>query len=81
MTEMLTGAPLLWSIGGDRVVLNAAAVLCLLGVSASLLQLPVPHGRSDAVSGFRGRSLLAVEEQIGSVQVKSNSCKQMVYCF
>ncbi|KAI4895845.1 hypothetical protein NFI96_017000 [Prochilodus magdalenae] len=56
------------TIGGDRAVLNAAGVLCLLGVSASLIRLPVLHKQSGTVSGFRGRSLLAVDGQIGSIQ-------------
>ncbi|XP_072536922.1 lysosomal amino acid transporter 1 homolog [Salminus brasiliensis] len=56
------------SNGGDRAVLNVAGVLCVFGMSASLLRLPGPHLQTGAVSGFRGRSLLAVDQQISSVQ-------------
>lgn len=56
---------------GDRSVLNVAGVLCVFGVSVSLLHLSALHTQSGTVSAFRSRSLLAVDEQIGSVQTFS----------
>ncbi|XP_066500510.1 lysosomal amino acid transporter 1 homolog [Hoplias malabaricus] len=54
--------------GGDRAVLNAFGVLCILGVSASFLKLPVSQSERETVPHFMGRSLLAVDQGMGSIQ-------------
>nr|AAH90740.1 Zgc:113491 [Danio rerio] len=52
----------------DRALLNALSVLCLLGMTSSLLSIPHWSLEDQMPSGFRGRALLALEEDNGAVQ-------------
>lgn len=52
----------------DRALLNALSVLCLLGMTSSLLSVPQWSLEDQMPAGFRGRALLALEEDNGAVQ-------------
>ncbi|XP_051965162.1 lysosomal amino acid transporter 1 homolog [Xyrauchen texanus] len=52
----------------DSSLLNAINMLCLLGISASFLSLPHSALEYQMPVGFKGRVLLAVEDENGSLQ-------------
>ncbi|XP_062855206.1 lysosomal amino acid transporter 1 homolog [Trichomycterus rosablanca] len=54
----------------SRTVLNAVGVLYVLGMFSSQTQFPISPVQTDTASGFRGRTLLAVD-QLGSIQAFS----------
>ncbi|XP_016390018.1 lysosomal amino acid transporter 1 homolog [Sinocyclocheilus rhinocerous] len=56
------------SRASNSALLNAVSVLCLLGMSSSLLSLPRSALEEQMPVGFKGRVLLAVEGDSGSVQ-------------
>ncbi len=57
------------SAASNSALLNAVSVLCLLGITSSLLTLPRSALVDQMPMGFKGRALLAVEGDSGSVQV------------
>lgn len=67
----------------DRALLNALSVLCLLGMTSSLLSVPQWSLEDQMPAGFRGRALLALEEDNGAVQVMDglihSSCGWFIY--
>ncbi|XDV49456.1 hypothetical protein PO909_018697 [Leuciscus waleckii] len=52
----------------NSALLNAVSMLCLLGITSSLLSLPRSALEDQIPAGFKGRALLAVEGDNGSVQ-------------
>ncbi|KAK7145638.1 hypothetical protein R3I93_013392 [Phoxinus phoxinus] len=52
----------------NSALLNAVSMLCLLGITSSLLSLPRSALEDQIPAGFKGRTLLAVEGDNGSVQ-------------
>lgn len=56
------------STASNSALLNAVSVLCLLGITSSLLTLPRSVLVDQMPMGFKGRALLAVEGDSGSVQ-------------
>lgn len=63
-----------------RTVLNAVGVLCVLGMLSSQMQLPVSLVQTDTALGFRGRTLLAVD-QMGSIQVQKSQQLSIISVF
>ncbi|XP_056115741.1 lysosomal amino acid transporter 1 homolog [Rhinichthys klamathensis goyatoka] len=60
----------------NSALLNAVSMLCLLGMTSSLLSLPRSALEDQIPAGFKGRALLAVEEDSGSV--KPFSTKEII---
>ncbi|XP_073675576.1 lysosomal amino acid transporter 1 homolog [Garra rufa] len=56
------------SRASNGALLNAVSVLCLLGITSSVLSLPRSALEDQMHTGFKGRALLAVEEGNSSVQ-------------
>ncbi|XP_067270407.1 lysosomal amino acid transporter 1 homolog [Pseudorasbora parva] len=52
----------------NSALLNAVSMLCLLGITSSLLSLPRSSLEDQMPAGFKGRALLAVEGVNGSVK-------------
>lgn len=57
------------SVESNSALLNAVSMLCLLGITSSLLSLPRSALEDQIPAGFKGRALLAVEGDNSSVQV------------
>lgn len=63
-------------------VLYAVGVLCTLGVFSPLLQFPVSSRHTHTASGFRGRTLLAVDQlNANSIQVNEGSAVHLLMAF
>ncbi|XP_077079758.1 lysosomal amino acid transporter 1 homolog [Siphateles boraxobius] len=62
----------------NSALLNAVSMLCLLGITSSLLSLPRSALEYQIPAGFKGRALLAVE---GSGSVQPFSTKEIIGFF
>ncbi|XP_016112750.1 lysosomal amino acid transporter 1 homolog [Sinocyclocheilus grahami] len=56
------------SVASNSALLNAVSMLCLLGITSSLISLPRSALEDQMPVRFKARALLAVEEDSGSVQ-------------